>query len=103
MWRMLQQDEPSDYVIATGKLHSVRDVVEAAFGRLGLDPRAHVGQDERFIRPAEVHRLVGDASKARTRLDWKPTIGFDELIALMVDHDLRSLRGEATVGRSLGG
>lgn len=83
---MLQQDEPGDYVIATGELHSVQDLVEIAFARAGLDWRDHVRVDESLKRgQAELHHLVGDASKARERLGWKPTVSFDELVALLVD------------------
>jgi GDPmannose 4,6-dehydratase len=91
MWLMLQQDEPEDFVIATGVLHSVREFVDAAFARVGLDPAEYVVQDERFIRPAEMHDLVGDASKAREKLGWEPQADFDELVRLMVDHDLQLL------------
>ena len=86
MWRMLQQDEPGDYVIATGELHSVRDLTEAAFAHVGLDWRDHVRVDESLKRgQAELHHLIGDASKARTVLDWSPTVSFTELVALLVD------------------
>jgi GDPmannose 4,6-dehydratase len=91
MWLMLQQDEPDDYVIATGKAHSVRDLVEEAFGHAGLDPEAHVRIDPRFLRPAEVEHLIGDASKAREKLGWEPRTSFEEMIRLMVDSDLELL------------
>jgi GDPmannose 4,6-dehydratase len=91
MWLMLQEDTPDDYVIATGQTHTVRDLVEVAFGHLGLDPWQHVGQDPRFMRPAEVDHLVGDYSKARDKLGWEPRTSFEELIRLMVDHDLELL------------
>ena len=88
MWLMLQQDEPSDYVVATGETHSVRELCELAFGRVGLDHKDHVVVDERFFRPAEVDLLVGDASRARQTLGWKPDVGFSDLVAMMVDADL---------------
>jgi len=91
MWRMLQQPEPRDYVIGTGVMHSVRDLVEAAFGHAGLDWRKHVVTDPAFIRPAEVDVLQADGSLARRELGWQPTIPFDELIAMMVDADLERL------------
>jgi GDPmannose 4,6-dehydratase len=91
MWLMLQQDEPSDYVIATGVPHSVRELVHNAFGHLGLDPARYVRHDERFVRPAELVNLVGDASKAREQLDWEAHTTFEELIQLMVDADLELL------------
>src|SRR4051794_16988636 len=91
MWLMLQQDEPEDFVIATGVPHSVREFAEAAFGRAGLDPAEYVVQDESFLRPAEMHDLVGDFSKARRKLGWQPRTSFDELVRLMVDHDLALL------------
>ena len=94
MWRMLQQPEPDDYVIATGEMHSVRELVEIAFERVGLDWHAHVAVDPRFVRPAEVDLLLGDASKARSRLGWKPRVGFRELVERMVDADLERLRRE---------
>jgi GDPmannose 4,6-dehydratase len=96
MWLMLQQDEPRDYVISTGATHSVRELVEAAFGRVGLDWREHVVQDERFMRPAEVDLLVGDASLAREELGWVPEVGFRELVEMMVDADLERLRPGAS-------
>ena len=91
MWLMLQQDEPSDYVIATGKAHSVRDCVHIAFDHVGLDPSRYVMIDERFLRPAEVDHLIGDASKARERLGWAPRTTFEEMIRLMVEADARAL------------
>ena len=94
MWLMLQQPEPDDYVIATGKTHSVRELCELAFGYLGLDYRDYVIQDERLFRPAEVDQLVGDASKARRVLGWEPTVTFEELVQLMVEHDLKVLKEE---------
>jgi GDPmannose 4,6-dehydratase len=100
MWLMLQQDEPQDYVIATGVAHSVRDFVNAAFARAGLDPAKYIVQDETFIRPAEVEDLVGDFSKAREQLGWKPRTSFDELVQLMVDHDLELIESGLTQNQS---
>ncbi len=91
MWLMLQQDEPDDYVIATGEAHSVRDLVDVAFGHVGLDPEAHVRIDPRFLRPAKVEHLISDASKAREQLGWEPQTSFEEMIRLMVDSDLELL------------
>jgi GDPmannose 4,6-dehydratase len=88
MWRMLQQDDPTDYVIGSGVMHSVRELVEIAFGRAGLDYRSHVVIDPALYRPAEVDRLQADARKARHDLDWTPTVGFTELIEMMTDADL---------------
>jgi GDPmannose 4,6-dehydratase len=88
MWLMLQQDEPDDYVVATGETHSVRELVELAFGHVGLDWREHVTVDESLKRPAEVDLLRGDASKARRRLGWAPKVGFAELVRMMVDADV---------------
>jgi GDPmannose 4,6-dehydratase len=93
MWRMLQQPSPQDYVIGTGRTHSVRDLVEAAFGHVGLDWRKHVVSDPRFMRPAEVDVLQADPAKARRELGWTPKVGFKELIAMMVDADLERLGG----------
>lgn len=93
MWLMLQQDAPDDYVVATGSTYSVRDLVETAFRRVGLDWQEHVVQDPRYMRPAEVDLLVGDATKARTELGWAPEVDFEELIGMMVDADLARLRG----------
>jgi GDPmannose 4,6-dehydratase len=92
MWLMLQQDEPNDYVIATGKTHSVRELCELAFGHLGLDYRDYVVSDPKFYRPAEVDQLVGDASKARKILGWEPKVSFEELIQMMVDADMEALQ-----------
>lgn len=90
MWRMLQRDEPDDFVIATGEMHSVRDFVEAAFSLVGLDWRDYVEIDPRYFRPTEVEQLCGDASKARSLLGWEPETTFDNLVRLMLAHDLRS-------------
>ena len=92
MWLMLQQDEPDDYVIATGKTHSVRELCEVTFSYLGLDYRDYVVSDPKFYRPAEVDQLVGDASKARRVLGWEPKVSFEELIHMMVDADLEALQ-----------
>jgi GDPmannose 4,6-dehydratase len=91
MWLMLQQDEPDDYVIATGEAHSVRELVDVAFARAGLDPEGHVKIDPRFLRPAEVEHLIGDASKAREQLGWEPRTSFEDMVQLMVDSDLELL------------
>jgi GDPmannose 4,6-dehydratase len=91
MWRMLQQDEPDDFVIATGTSHSVRDFVEQCFAHVGLDWHDHVRFDDRYLRPTEVDDLVGDASKAERVLDWRPTVRAPELAALMVDAELAAL------------
>jgi GDPmannose 4,6-dehydratase len=99
MWLMLQQDEPSDYVIATGEEHSVRELVEIAFEHVGLDPDKHVVQDQRFMRPAEVDHLVGDATKARRELEWEPRTSFRELVELMVDADLERVANELAWAR----
>ena len=93
MWRMLQQDEPGDYVVATGETHSVREFCEVAFSHVGLHWEDHVTTDEKFFRPAEVDLLVGDSSKARKELGWEPTVRFDGLVRMMVDADLELLTG----------
>ncbi len=95
MWLMLQQDQPDDFVIATGRTHSVRRLCEIAFGCVGLDWRDYVVVDPALFRPAEVDLLVGDASKARAMLGWEPTVSFEEMIELMVDADIRLLRGDS--------
>lgn len=93
MWRMLQQDEPDDYVVATGQTHSIRDLLDAAFGHVGIDDWSGVVRtDAEFVRPAEVDLLVGDASKARERLGWEPKVDFAQLVAMMVEHDLAEQR-----------
>jgi len=91
MWLMLQQDQADDYVVATGETHSVRDLVEVAFGHVGLDWQKHVKQDPRFLRPAEVDLLVGDPTKAKSALGWKPDVHFKQLVTMMVDADLERL------------
>jgi GDPmannose 4,6-dehydratase len=96
MWLMLQQDAPDDYVIATGETHSVRDLVEVAFGSVGLDWKAYVVEDPALIRPAEVDLLIGDPSKARRQLGWKPEVSFADLIRGMVEADLLRLKNQAT-------
>ena len=88
MWLMLQHDSPRDYVIATGKAHTVREMCEIAFGHVGLNFEDHVVSDPNMVRPAEVEHLIGDASKARNVLGWEPRVGFKELIEMMVDADL---------------
>jgi GDPmannose 4,6-dehydratase len=95
MHLMLQQDQPDDYVVATGETHTVQRLVELAFGAVGLDWREHVSLDPRFMRPAEVDLLVGDPSKAKRELGWEPEVGFEALVTMMVDADLERLRGAA--------
>ena len=97
MWLMLQQDEPGDYVVASGESHSVREFAQCAFAHVGLDWQEHVRVDPALQRgAAELHRLVGDASHARDRLDWRPELGFEQLVHLLVDADLERLRTPAT-------
>ena len=91
MWLMLQQDKADDYVIATGQSHSVRQLVDVAFAHAGLDPGKYVKLDPKFLRPAEVDHLIGDASKARTVLGWQPEVSFQQLVTMMVDEDVRRL------------
>jgi GDPmannose 4,6-dehydratase len=93
-WLMLQQEQPDDYVVATGEKHSVRELVELAFGRVGLDWRDYVVSDLKLYRPAEINTLCGDAGKARRVLGWKPKISFEELIHMMVDADMELVRQE---------
>ncbi len=93
MWRMLQQDEADDYVVATGETHSIREYLDIAFKHVGIEDWAgYVEQDPRFFRPAEVDLLIGDPSKAKERLGWTPTVGFSQLVQMMVDADLAALQ-----------
>jgi GDPmannose 4,6-dehydratase len=94
MWRMLQQEEPDDYVVATGEMHTVREFLEEAGNHLGMDWESVVEFDERYLRPAEVDALEGDASKARAKLGWEPTVTFKELVRIMVDSDVKALEDE---------
>ena len=89
MWLMMQQDQPDDYVVATGETHTVQRLVELAFERAGLDWQKHVTTDPRFIRPAEVDLLIGDPTKAKTELGWTPEVTFEQLVAMMVDADIQ--------------
>jgi GDPmannose 4,6-dehydratase len=91
MWRILQQPDPDDFVIATGEMHTVREFVEAAFGLVGLDWQEHVEIDPRYLRPTEVDELCGDASKARDLLGWRPQTTFDGLVRIMLEADLREV------------
>ncbi len=91
MWLMLQQDEPDDYVIATGETHTVERLVELAFAHVGLDWHDYVTLDQRFVRPAEVDLLIGDRTKAEAKLGWVPTVGFEQLVQMMVESDLERL------------
>jgi GDPmannose 4,6-dehydratase len=100
MWLMMNAEEPDDYVIATGETHSVREFLEKAFGHLDLDWQQHVEIDPRYYRPAEVDLLMGDAGKARRELGWQTTITFDDLVKLMVDHDLDLAKEEAAARES---
>jgi GDPmannose 4,6-dehydratase len=97
MWLMLQQDKADDYVIASGVSHSVRELVEIAFGHAGLDWQKHVTTDPSLIRPAEVDHLIGDAGKAKTVLGWEPSVNFRQLIGMMVDADLARLDADHPV------
>jgi GDPmannose 4,6-dehydratase len=92
MWLMLQHDQPDDYVIATGETHSVREFCQEAFGHVGLDWEKHVVADPKYFRPAEVDLLVGDAGKGARVLGWKPAVTFRDLVRIMVDADLATLR-----------
>nr|MBI2904970.1 GDP-mannose 4,6-dehydratase [Chloroflexota bacterium] len=91
MWRMLQQDQPDDFVVATGETHSVQQLCEVAFGHAGLDWREFVRQDPKYFRPAEVDLLVGDPTKAGKALGWEPTVNFNGLVRMMVDEDLKAI------------
>ena len=97
MWLMLQQDQPDDFVIATGETHSVREFTEKVFQRLDLDYRQHVEIDQRYFRPTEVDVLLGDSSKARKTLCWEPKVGFNQLIDIMIEADLELARKEKTL------
>jgi GDPmannose 4,6-dehydratase len=98
MWLMLQQDEPDDYVLATGETHSIEDLVRRAFAEVGIDNWAdYVRQDPKFLRPAEVDLLIGDSSKARTKLGWEPEVDFPALVKMMVDHDLQREAAKAGI------
>lgn len=97
MWTMLQQDEPGDFVIATGKSHSVRELVELAFGLLDLDWQQYVEIDPQYFRPTEVHRLEGDPSRAREQFGWHPSVSFEGLVEMMIEHDLELARREQTL------
>lgn len=99
-WRMLQQSLPDDYVIGTGESHSVQEFVEETFGYLGLDWRRHVQIDRRYFRPTEADHLLGDASKAHSRLGWRPRVRFTELVRMMVDHDLELARQEVALSKA---
>ena len=98
MWLMLQQDRPEDYVIASGISHSVQELVEIAFGRVGLDWEKYVRRDPAMLRPAEVEHLLGNATKARTELGWTPTVDFTQLVEMMVDADLKRVASTQAVG-----
>ena len=98
MWLMLQQDEPDDYVLATGRTHSIRQLLEAAFGAVNLDYEAYVVQDPRFMRPAEVDLLVGDPTKAREKLGWQAETSFEELVQIMVAAELDAIKTEVGPG-----
>jgi GDPmannose 4,6-dehydratase len=97
MWLMLQQDAADDYVVATGESFSVRDFLDTAAGLCGLDWKKHVQTDPRYLRPTEVDHLLGDSSKARAKLGWKPKVKFPELVSLMIEHDLELARQERTL------
>jgi len=101
MWLMLQQNEPDDYVIATGDSHTVHELVELAFAEVGLDWKQYVEIDTRYFRPTEVDALQGDASKARQRLGWQPRVGFKDLVKIMVKHDYELAKREGIL-RSAG-
>jgi GDPmannose 4,6-dehydratase len=100
MWLMLQQDTPGDYVVATGESYSVRELVETAFGYAGLDWQRHIAFDPRYLRPTEVDVLQGDASMARRVLGWQPKVKFQELVRMMVDHDLELASQEQTLRKA---
>ncbi len=97
MWRMLQQNEPDDYVIATGETHSVREFIEMAFGLLDLDYKKHIVIDDKLMRPSEVNLLCGDFSKAKKTLGWEPKVRFRELVKMMVDYDLNLIKNNMII------
>lgn len=99
MWLMLQQDQPDDYVVATGEMHSVRELCQAAFDCVGLDYKKYVTTDPAYLRPAEVELLLGDSTKAREKLGWKPKVKFKELIQMMVESDIRYLAHQHRIQR----
>jgi GDPmannose 4,6-dehydratase len=98
MWRILQQDTPDDYVLATNETHTVREFCQEAFAHVGLDWEQFVRHDPRYERPAEVDLLIGDPSKAKRQLGWEPTVKFHDLVRLMVDADLATLDGVTATG-----
>lgn len=103
MWLMAQQDEPDDYVVATGETHSVRELLELAFAAVDLDWRDHVEIDQRYFRPSEVDYLHGDPSKAKRKLGWEPKVSFPELVRMMVESDLAVARAEKQAASRAGG
>jgi GDPmannose 4,6-dehydratase len=100
MWLMLQQERPEDFVVGTGEVRTVREFVQAAFAHVNLDWRDYVVTDPRYYRPTEVAHLLADASKAKSKLGWVPRVTFEELVRIMVEHDLRALRGDASERRT---
>ena len=101
MWRILQHEKPDEFVLATGEMHSVKEFLEEAFSRVGLDWREYVECDSRYLRPSEVDQLLGDASKARRELGWEPKVKFKDLVAMMVDADLDLARRELAVKEAM--
>ena len=102
MWRMLQADQPDDYVLATNETHTVKEFVQEAFGHVGLDWEKYVKYDARYERPAEVDLLIGDPAKAKSQLGWEPKVRFKELVQLMVDADVEMLEGKGLVHQHQG-
>ncbi|MCL4473788.1 MAG: GDP-mannose 4,6-dehydratase [Actinobacteria bacterium] len=103
MWMMLQQDEPDDYVICSGETHSVEELVQIAFDHVGLNWKDYVKIDQRFVRPAEVDLLIGDAAKAKEKLGWVPQVSFKQMIEMMIDNDLKIVQEEIDAGIRAGG
>ena len=97
MWRILQHSEPGDFVVATGESHSVREFLDLAAEYAGVEWSRHVEMDPRYLRPSEVDHLLGDAAKARSFLGWKPKVGFQQLVRMMLEHDLELARQEQTL------